>query len=351
MTNVEQILLLTRKALDEFEDPNRGTAAVVRQAHRIAVLRHDFRVQAWLLLQLSDVGSGNSRDELLEVKSKLHALIGPEEGQQEYIRQCENYFATRKMASGDTNGSSIDQLEASLAQIERVYAGYEVLPTNLNGADTYFFSRESDAARAKLIPQLDELRRIISRVRQGVHVYLVKTESELQSGAAESSYFDQIQIHINGLLAKYAPDAATKFVAAQDRIADGSPEGISHALTSCRRMIKSLADALYPPTGTKVTGLDGVDREMSDDAYRNRLVQYVSEQVGKHKNGPVLRSALAEFGSRLNALDALASKGVHAETTLEEARTCVAQTYLLAGDLLSIAEGTSYLTRDEPASS
>ncbi len=49
-----------------------------------------------------------------------------------------------------------------------------------------------------------------------------------------------------------------------------------------------------------------------------------------------------ELSTRLNALDALSSKGVHSDPSIDEARTHIAQTYLLAADLLSIAEGTSY---------
>jgi hypothetical protein len=48
-------------------------------------------------------------------------------------------------------------------------------------------------------------------------------------------------------------------------------------------MIKSLADALYPVTNQEQAGLDGMPRKMSDDAYKNRLLQYVSEKVGKHE--------------------------------------------------------------------
>lgn len=115
-------------------------------------------------------------------------------------------------------------------------------------------------------------------------------------------------------------------------------------------MIKSLADSLYPATDERIAGLDDVERKMSDEAYKNRLLQYVREQIGKHKNGEVLKTVITQLGARLNALDGLASKGVHANPSTDEARTCVAQTYLLAGDLLSIAEGTSYLFRDEPES-
>jgi hypothetical protein len=75
-----------------------------------------------------------------------------------------------------------------------------------------------------------------------------------------------VYARINSLLNTYAPEAAKKFVAAQERVTDGGQEDIAHALTSCRRMIKSLADALYPATKEEKKGLDGVSRPMTDDA-------------------------------------------------------------------------------------
>ena len=136
-------------------------------------------------------------------------------------------------------------------------------------------------------------------------------------------------------------------MAAQERVTADDPEAISHALTSCRRMIKALADKLYPATKEHRIGVDGVSRSMTDDFYRNRLLQYVQETVGRHKSGEVLQAVIADLGARLNALDALSSKGVHADPSLDEAHTCVIQAYLLAGDLLAIAEGTSVLLVDE----
>jgi hypothetical protein len=106
-------------------------------------------------------------------------------------------------------------------------------------------------------------------------------------------------------------------------------------------MIKSLADALYPATGEEKIGLDGIPRKMSDDAYKNRLLQYVRETVGKHKSGAVLQAVISDLDKRLGALDALADKGVHANPSITEAHTCVLQTYLLAGDLLAIVEEIS----------
>ncbi|MFI6573960.1 hypothetical protein [Nocardia fluminea] len=349
MAEVDQILELTRKALDSFDDPGRSLAAVVRQGHRIAVRRRDFAGQVWFELQLSDLVAGTGRDELSELGSKLETLLGEEQGRAEYDRQAARYMATRTMANGkDRAGVDIEQLEATCAHIQETYNSYGIPPAGMTQIDTALAARDYDQAKAKLVPMLGEQRAIISRIRQGAYAYLTATEVELEAGRAESGFFDQVQAHINGLLAKYAPEAAQNFVGAQERIASGSPEDISHALTSCRRMIKSLADRLYPATDEKIVGLDNVERSMSDEKYKNRLSEYVREQVGKHKNGEVLQSVLSQLGARLNALDGLASKGVHADTAIDEARTCVAQTYLLAGDLLSIAEGTSPLLQGEP---
>jgi hypothetical protein len=111
-------------------------------------------------------------------------------------------------------------------------------------------------------------------------------------------------------------------------------------------MIKSLADHLYPASNDAIVGADGVTRKMSDDQYRNRLLEYVRQTLGKHGQGEVMQRTLDSLGARLKSLDALASKGVHDEVSAAEAETCVVWTYLLAADLLRLADGTSALLVD-----
>ena len=348
-TSAQRIRTLTEQALDEFES-GQSLSALVRQAHRISVLRHDYAAQVWFEFQQREIGVTIRKDDdvLLGLKGKLVALLGEPAALDEYLGQYRRWESSRQMMdSKNIHPTSIDQLEVLLEQTQRGYDEIQ-LPPNLTPIDAALMARDQDNARAKLVPLLASLKNIMSRVRQSVHDYLVATEAELDAGRDESSFFDQVYAHINLLLNSYAPEAAKNFVAAQERMSGGGGEDISHALTSCRRMIKSLADRLYPPTNAEVEGLDGIPRKMTDDAYRNRLLQYVREQVGKHKNGAVLQAIIDDLGSRLNALDALASKGVHADTSIAEARTCVLQTYLLAGDLLSIAVGESILLSDDP---
>jgi hypothetical protein len=337
---------LVGTALNEFDAPGNTVASLVRRAQRIAVLRHDLPMQVWCALQLHDVAADVLKQDpkMINLRHQLVALLGPEQGHQRYVLEVRRYFATRQaLESENAHGESVEQVESTLAQIERAYTEMNIDPTNLTPIDAGLRAIDRDRAQGALIPQIGSLKAVLARVRQATYDYLIETEVELAAGQQQSSFLVQAESRINGLLNKYAPVAAEQFVAAQERISSGGPEDLAHSLTSCRRMIKSIADALYPPTGAKVAGLDGVERTMSDDAYRNRLLQYVRELIGKHQNGDVLQATLNDLGKRLNTLDALASKGVHAAPSMAEAQTCVVQTYFLAGDILGLAEGTSPL--------
>jgi len=316
---------LTSQALDQFESTN-SVSALVRQAHRIASLRHDYAGQVWFMLQVRDLTTSTKPDpeDLRALRGKLIALLGDDAGQREYAKQTLSYEATRERLDlpGKIHGTSVDQIETMLAQLERGYNSMDI-PANLSAADAFHLTHDRNKAQARLMPMIGSLSNILSKVRQVVHDYLVTTEAELESGRTDSSFFDRVYARVNSLLNQYAPEAAEKFVAARERVTADDPEAISHALTSCRRMIKALADKPYPATREKRTGVDGVSRSMTDDAYRNRLLRYVQETVGKHKSGEVLQAVIADLGARLNALDELSSKGVHADPSLDEAHTCV----------------------------
>lgn len=51
-----------------------------------------------------------------------------------------------------------------------------------------------------------------------------------------------------------------------------------------------------------------------------------------------MQAVLEDVAARLDALNALASKGVHADVTTYEVDTCVVQTYLVVADVLRIRE-------------
>lgn len=347
MSSIKEAQRLLSQALDEFDQPGVTVAASVRRALRIAALRRDLPRQLWLQMELTDHTNNGASDipdpAIHKLKSQIYSLLGAEEGKSKQIRAYLRWERNRSFSKdGEVllHGGSISRIEQDLQMLRDGY-GETNIPPNLNSADAFYYAEQLETRRAKYIPLIEQNSTIIEKVRSAVHAFLVETEAEIDSGIQESSLFIRAQEYVNSALQKIAPDALAKFLSAQDRLYSGNSEDLAHALTSCRRMIKALADALYPPTGEVITDDRGTERKMSDDLYRNRLTQYVKDEIGKHGQGEVVQNVLDNLGARLRSLDSLASKGVHDEVTTAEAETCVIWTYLMAADIVRLADGTS----------
>ena len=121
-----------------------------------------------------------------------------------------------------------------------------------------------------------------------------------------------------------------------------TPENLSHASLSCRRFEERLADVLFPARKEAYVSRDGTERQVSQTAYRNRLWAYVDEQAGGTGVGESASRQVREYGTRIDALDALANKGIHSEVVAAEARRLIVSLIVLTFDLLRLR------TADEP---
>lgn len=108
-------------------------------------------------------------------------------------------------------------------------------------------------------------------------------------------------------------------------------EELAQASLSCRRILKDLADVLYPPRKELVEG-----RKVTDKEYRNRLWAYISDCLsGRDKE--LLLSELDDIGRRVDKIDALANKGIHDKVSLSEVRRLLLGEVILLYDLLTLA--------------
>lgn len=344
-----RVLRLVDEALQTFDSPGETTAALVRKAQRIALLRRDYGQQIGLMLQATDVaaayenkGRASDLPTIAKAREQLATLVGADEAQREVERQFEALFRTRVAEKGGIVALSVSQIEDTLNALQRAYDDAEPTP-GMTPIDTGLAALRAADTRGELFPALQRNRAILGKIRQEVHDYLVAVEADLHAGKGTSDIFRRAQLYINESLRRIAPDALDKFVASQESLSSGTKEDFAHALTSCRRLIKSLADAVCPATNEEVEGVDGVKRQMTDDRYKNRLTEYVRTHVEGKRQRQTVAQIVGDLYGRLDALDGLASKGVHDEVTQAEAETCVVWTYMLAGDIVRIADGTSAL--------
>jgi hypothetical protein len=242
---------------------------------------------------------------------------------------------------------SVGELDACIGDMDGLIRS-SVPPPGLAPLDLYDANRRHQAMQDKLWPNLTELTSVRARIRERLHRYLVETEAAIMFGQTAASAFERTRRYVDGELASLAPDVLVQFQAVYERSDKGDAEALSHALTSCRRIISAVADLLYPATGETVTGPDGKKREMTGKKYRNRLWQYVTEHANHEASRKLTLASVEDLGRRLDVLDDLASKGVHVDVTAAEADQCILQTYLLVCDLLRLREPPAATVTADP---
>ena len=173
------------------------------------------------------------------------------------------------------------------------------------------------------------LRRVISATANAAATHANRLYANLAFGEVPRQHFDLIRDRVDNLLLDICPDAIERFMTAYERLAGGRAEDWSLALTSCRRIIKAVADVIYPPKDGKVA-----DRKVGDQQYINRIWAFLDKNMASSSDKNLAKAHIDYLGSFIEELNKKTSKGVHSAVNHEEAVRTVLYTYLTLGDIL-----------------
>ena len=154
---------------------------------------------------------------------------------------------------------------------------------------------------------------------------------DLKFGGIIETIFEDTKKLVDSKLVDVCPDAIEKFTSAYERLKETNPESWAQAVTTCRRIFKDFADAIYPPKDTLVKG-----RKVGEYEYINRLWAFASENAKSNTNKELIQSEVDYIGRRIDSLYDLTCKGTHAEISKDEAERVIIRTYLLIGDLIKL---------------
>src|SRR5438105_1538598 len=84
---------------------------------------------------------------------------------------------------------------------------------------------------------ISPMQKVISAVRAQILIFASRTQAELQFSETSRSIFDEYQGEVDKTLAARGGQAFERFPFMFERLRQGDAEAISHALTSCRRII------------------------------------------------------------------------------------------------------------------
>ena len=127
-------------------------------------------------------------------------------------------------------------------------------------------------------------------------------------------------------------EALEKIGAVYERLEAGNPEAVSHALTSCRRLIAAVADAVYPPSKDPID-VDGKTVDVNRQQSLNRIETFVSTNTRSKSRRKRLRRTLENLYNRTSA-------GVHADVSVEEAKSIFLHTYVVLGEIVLLDQVT-----------
>ncbi len=182
------------------------------------------------------------------------------------------------------------------------------------------------AAVASSIPALTG---VVSRVLAAVHQFVVGVYHERAFSGLAEDIFESLQNRIDPLLTEHCAGVLEKIPAINARLVEGDSEAISHALTSCRRIIDAFADAVSPATGEEVE-IEGETVVLNQKNTRARIIKYIRDQTDSNSVRDKLRQSLNNLYGRV-------STGVHADVTPTEAQSLFVETYLLLGQILDLS--------------
>jgi len=166
--------------------------------------------------------------------------------------------------------------------------------------------------------------------RAWMHTYANTVYYEIFVGSVASSMFDRVRASVDAAIAKRLPESAKRLAAAYENLRSDNSEHWAAAVHTCRRLLKDLADGLYPATG---------DPKYSDDRYINRLAAFITSRKGSDTFSRLVGTQIEFLGNRLDAIYDASNKGSHADVDREEADRYVLYTYLFIGDVLTLASG------------
>lgn len=282
----EHILELAKELLDDIELGRTDAERLLPKASRLARWVGSEEIRYWLRLEMGGYNSVNA------VSRKYLGITG------RWIdRKKERAF-----------WGPLAQQEAAIAAEKAKLAAMRVPDTSGEWANatTSHITREMTAS-ATSITRLSGIR---SRVLAYLHTFVSEVYYEKEYDNLSESIFERYKRSVDTLIAEHCGDVLEKIPSVMNRLSESDEESISQALSTCRRIIDSFADSVYPPTADTVE-INGNTLKLDASKPQNRINAFVHTRTSSHSRKQKIRQNLANLYDRV-------STGVHGEVTAEE---------------------------------
>ena len=191
--------------------------------------------------------------------------------------------------------------------------------------------------REAIVNTITVLKSRLGKIRGALYKVVLDTYYKIKFEKISTTANDShVELLINKLVNR-SPKCIEMIQSIQQGLSSENPEDWANSVHSCRRLIKTVADSLYPPSDEKIK-LNNKEFGVGEDQYINRLMIYIEKRKNNQTFGNVLKTNVDLIGNRIDALHGAANKGTHSNVSLYEATQYAIYTFLILGDILSLED-------------
>jgi hypothetical protein len=193
--------------------------------------------------------------------------------------------------------------------------------------------------RVGLRQGIENARGSLQKASTNVYTYALGIFFQKRFSGISQEIFESTKMIVDNKLKELIPESVKIFVSIYDNLKSDNVEDWSNAVHSFRKLLKELADRLFPPNpeGIKEIEREGKSIKVGEENYINRLVCYIQDKSGSDTYKAVIGANLEYTGERIDSISDAIQKGSHIDITSRyEAERFVIYTYLLIGDIISL---------------
>lgn len=329
ISRISEARRVASELLDCLETSSTPIDSVILRAKRLARLMRDSDAQYWLDLEMRGYPD-NFNFSTLGTCRQYAASCG------RLIEKESKYYTT-----------SLPKLEANFESEQTLISAMKPV-TSTNKVSNYTEKEATEALMAKQLQlqlqlqtnqknQFAENKHLFSSIKSGIHSFATDMYIALKLGDSAQDIFESARDEIDKFVRAHCPQAAEKLVSINERIAEDSSESRSAALTTCRRLLMTVADSLFPARDEDWKDKTGKKRKVGVDQYKNRLLAFISQNSSSESSTAILESELELIAAKLDAVYEKTCKGVHIDVEEQEAKLAVISTYILLGEVARFA--------------
>lgn len=311
----EEVQALCEEVIEDIELSRCGLEHVLLKASRIARLLDDEETWQWLQWELHGypaestlLSQGYARR--TNRKSPWWDAVLDEQLSEKWYP-----YPVAQIMSGIQNAR--DEIEGSSGK-------------SFTGEYAVIAQREHFARLKGFHEATSRLEQVRSGIQSLVYDYVTRVLDTKRFSGVSESIFGAFRTQVDLVIAAADPEIPQMLESVYARLVEGDSEATSQALTTCRRILDSYADGVFPPQEEPVI-VCNEEIDCGPGKQKNRLLALLGQKVSSKTRRKRLKQNLFNLYARL-------STGVHDEVHADEAKALVLNTYLLLGELASLPE-------------